>query len=63
MRFGFGMRLTPLAGFGLVLGYSRERGFLFDQTFIYSPEQVVKEIMSKYCFSYSSMYNGSEVRL
>jgi hypothetical protein len=23
------MRLVPLAGFGLVLGYSRERGFLF----------------------------------
>jgi hypothetical protein len=27
MLLGFGMRLTPLAGFGLVLGYSRERGF------------------------------------
>jgi hypothetical protein len=30
MLLGFGMRLAPLAGFGLVLGYSRERGFLFD---------------------------------
>src|SRR5207248_9446794 len=32
MHFGFGMRLTPLAGFGPVLGYSRERGFCLRPT-------------------------------
>ena len=42
MRLGFGMRLTPLAGFGLVSGYSRERGFLFDRLIVYLLKQVVK---------------------